>query len=245
MEKYVIYPIQLGYAEPDRSFMLIDTDYGKKMPCIVLSYLIVGQNELMVVDTGQTVKKFTDLEESGGPGIEGDPEDAFRVKFKELGFSFNDVTHILLTHLHWDHVGNIHLFPEAKIFVQRREVETAAAPFYPQFYRPYDIGNMISNDSHRLVFLDGDTKITAGVKAVFAGGHTLGSQLIYVNTSEGNVIITGDVVNVYENLETRSVKELDVPGWVRAVNKIKRDADIILPMHDPEVLIRYPAVGNR
>lgn len=242
MYNYRIYPIQLGVDDnTDWSHCLINTRFGEKMTGAFLSYLIMGKKEIMIVDTGFRTNVYTKGHQMS---IEGNAEQAYTETFNKLGVSFNQVTHILLTHLHWDHMENNHLFPKAKIYVQRREIETAAAPFYPLYYEPQDIGHLISDESDRLVFLDGDIEITPGVKAVFGGGHTLGSQMIYVNTSEGNAIITGDIVNIYQNLEIRSVKELDVVGWVKAIKKIKHDADIILPMHDPEVLKRHPVVGQ-
>lgn len=242
MDKYVIHPIKLGTVKNvDWSHNVLNTRFGEKMDAAFLSYLIVSKDALMVVDTGHRHLTYT---RGDTMNIEGEAEDGYQEKFKELGFSFDQVTHILLTHLHWDHMENNHLFPNAKIYVQRKEVETAAAPIYPLYYERADIARLIGEDGERLVFLDGDTEILPGVKAVFVGGHTLGSQLIYVNTSEGTAIITGDVCNVYENLEVRSVKEVDVIAWVRAIEKIKRDADIVLPMHDPRVLVQHPVLGR-
>jgi len=234
---HVVYPVRLGtFPNAEYSHFVLNTRVGEKFDAGLLSYLIRADEALLVVDTG-----FCRPPEGMGPL--GDAKAAYAAKLAELGRTFDDVTHIVLTHLHWDHMQCNHLFPNAKIFVQRQEVAAAAAPVYPLYYEHEDIGRMIAEDGGRLVFLDGDEAIVPGVTAVFAGGHTLGSQLVYVATSEGTAVISGDVLNVYENLETRSVKEVDVVAWVRAVARIKKDADVVLPMHDLRVLDKHPVVG--
>ena len=246
MNTHVIYPTLLSLAHNvDYSRFVLFKGIGEKVDeAFALSYLIVGPNTLMVVDTGFRTEEYNNRWIDPTMIIEGNPEQAFRDKFAELNLKFDEVTHILHTHLHWDHVQLDHLFPNAKIYVQRREMEVAAAPVWPMFYNHEDIGRLLLEDGERLVFLDGDSEIVPGVKAVFAGGHTLGDQMIYVNTTEGNAVITGDILNIYANLERRSPKEVDVPAWVRAIQKIKRDADIILPGHDPQVLKKHPVVGH-
>jgi len=237
MPNHVVYPVHLGtFHNAEYSHFVLNTRFGERIDVASLSYLIQGADALLVVDTG-----FRQPPE--GTDLRGNATAAYAAAFEQLGRSFDDVTHIVLTHLHWDHMQLNHLFPKAQIFVQRREVEVAAAPVYPLYYNHVDIGHMIAEDGGRLAFLDGDEEIVPGVPAVLAGGHTLGSQMVYVTTSEGMAVISGDVLNLYENLETRSVKEVDVVAWVHAVNRIKRDADVILPMHDLAVLEKHPVVG--
>jgi len=121
----------------------------------------------------------------------------------------------------------------------------AAAPIDPLYYENSDIADLIGNYSDRIVYLDGedgDEFISPNVKLVLLGGHSVGSQVAYVETSRGCVILTGDICNTYENLETRSVKEVNVIEWTKAVQRIKREADIVLPQHEPRVLEDYPYI---
>ncbi|WP_319559322.1 N-acyl homoserine lactonase family protein [Marispirochaeta sp.] len=242
MKSPIVYPIKLATVKDvDYSHNVLNTRFGEKIDAAFLSYLIVVDKFLMIVDTGHTLLSFT---KGDNMNIIGDAKEAYESKFQELRLEFNDVTHIILTHMHWDHMQNNHLFPNARIYVQRKEVEYAAAPLYPLYYEKADVAKLIGEDGDRVVFLDGDTELAPGVKTVLVGGHTPGSQIVYVNTSDGMAIITGDICNVYENLEVRSVKEMDVLGWVRAINKIKKDGDIILPMHEERVIKDYPQVGK-
>jgi len=242
MKKPIVYPIKLAKVKNvDYSHNVLNTRFGEKMDAAFLSYLIVAEDSLMVVDTGHTVLSYT---KGDNMNIEGDAQEAYKAKFDELGFSFDEVTHIILTHMHWDHMQNNHLFQNANIYVQRKEVEYAAAPLYPLYYERGDVAKLIGEDGDRVVFLDGDTDLVPGVKTKLVGGHTPGSQVVFIDTSDGVAIITGDICNVYENLETRSVKEMDVLSWVRAIDMIKKYGDIILPMHEPRVIEDYPKIGE-
>ncbi len=244
MEKYTLYPIKLATAKDvDHSFLVLNGKFGKKINTGMLSYLISGHGILAVVDTGyifDVYKKYYGDESE----IIGDPTEEFRKFFKDNDFKLTDVTHIILTHMHWDHVQNNHLFTNAKIYIQRKEIQAAAAPVYPLYYLREDIVKLISTDYGRLVILDGDEEIADGLRVVLAGGHTLGSQMVYVNTSEGLVVITGDICNIYENLKHPSVKEIDLNSWAYAVKKVKKDADIILPGHELKVFEKYSVIGK-
>lgn len=238
-----IYPIKLGdFKDIYLSLLVFIEDGGprtaeKVKECPSLSYLILGAEKPIIVDTGVRGEKKEGYE------VAGDPVKAYKDKFRDLGISFDDVGIVILTHLHFDHMENIHLFPNAKIYVQRKELEAAAAGAYRFCYIPKNIGNLIANYWDRLVLLDGDTEIVPGVRTVLTGGHTPGSQAVYVETSKGTAIIPGDVVNIYENLTTgRSPKDADVYASIRAIEKIRRDGKIILPTHDPLTLERYPVV---
>ena len=244
MKKYKIYSIKLAVCkDTPEPHILINGKFGKTRDTAMLSYLISGSEILAVVDTGFLIdiynKNYKDEFE-----LIGDPVEEYKKFFKNHDFKFEDVTHIILTHMHWDHCENNHLFPNAKIYVQRKEVQTSAAPVYPLYYLREDVIRLLATEFNRVVMLDGDYEIADGLKVVLAGGHSLGSQMVYVNTSEGLAIMTGDILNVYENLDHPSVKEVDLSAWVYAVNKVKKDADIVLPNHDLKVIEKYSIIGK-
>ena len=241
--KAKIYPVKLATCvQVDYSHNVMNQRFGEKIDTAMLSFIIKDGDNILVFDTGH---KILDYDNNFKLDVVGNAKENFTKKFEELNIRFEDVTHVILSHLHWDHCENCDLFPNAKIYIQRKEMAYAAAPIAPLYYEPADIADLIGNYSDRIIYLDGedgDEQITPNVKLVLLGGHTVGSQVAYIQTSRGCVILTGDICNVYENLEDRSVKEMNVDQWNKAVRKIKRDADIVLPQHEPRVLVDYPCI---
>jgi glyoxylase-like metal-dependent hydrolase (beta-lactamase superfamily II) len=130
------------------------------------------------------------------------------------------------------------------LYVQRRELQYAAAPLLPvRFYDRIDIGKFVGPLFDQIEFLEGEATIIPGVRCVPTGGHTPAHQMIYVDVASGTAIITGD--NVY--LADLAMRDGTQPGYVvdladtlAAIQRIRRDADHVLPMHDPVVFERYP-----
>lgn len=238
-----VYPVKLAtVVQCDYSHNVLNTRFGEKIDTAMMSFIIRDGDNVVVFDTGHRVLHYDNGQELN---LRGNAAENFKKKFDELGLRFEDVNHVVLSHLHWDHIGNCDLFPNAKIYIQRKEMAFAAAPIYQLYYESEYIADLIGNYSQRIVYLDGedgDEQITPNVKLVLLGGHSVGSQVAYITTSRGCVILTGDICNVYENLEIRSVKEIDVVQWTKAIKRIKADGDIILPQHEPRVCDDYPSI---
>jgi glyoxylase-like metal-dependent hydrolase (beta-lactamase superfamily II) len=200
---------------------------------------VVGGEKTLVVDAG--VRKSL-----------ADASEAFRVEAEhDLGANLGrhgvepgDVDLLVLTHLHVDHSGLVDGFPNARLLVQRSELQYAAAPLHPvRFYDRVDIGKLVGPLFDRIDFVEGDVDVMDGVRCVFTGGHSPGHQMVYVDVPSGTAVITGD--NVY--LADRAMQEGIQPGYVvslpqtiAAIDRIRRDADHVLPMHDAVVYERYP-----
>lgn len=152
-----------------------------------------------------------------------------------------EISHVFFTHLHYDHVSNVHLFPNARIVVSEAGWEDAlargggAAPgevFFP----------MRDEWSSRVIPAADGQEVLPGIVTLHFGGHTRCSMGIAVETIKGRAIITGDVVSLYANVE------MDIPIGVyedreqvmAAMARIRRESDIIIPSHDPLVLERWP-----
>lgn len=158
------------------------------------------------------------------------------------GLEPDDIDIVVLTHAHFDHVGNNQLFRNAEFYIQRDEMMLAfAPPRYTQFaYGEYSKYCVDVRD--RIRPLDGDAQIVPGLSVAKLGGHTPGTMVVYVETLAGKVCLAGDMAYNYRNLELNwpTGAYWDLAALMRGYDRMHLEADIIVPGHDWEFLQRYP-----
>ncbi|PLZ01107.1 MBL fold hydrolase [Burkholderia sp. WAC0059] len=177
-------------------------------------------------------------------------EDALRA----LGCEPAAVEDVVITHLHYDHAGNLDLFPNARIHVQDREVSFATGrqmcfACTRAAFEVEDVVRMVrAVYAERVVFHDGDGEVAPGVSVHHVGGHTAGLQVVRVETARGPVVLASDASHYYANMERRepfpicfNLGEMTA-GWLAAQRLAGGDANRVVPGHDPEVRRRYPAL---
>jgi glyoxylase-like metal-dependent hydrolase (beta-lactamase superfamily II) len=129
---------------------------------------------------------------------------------RTLGVEPGDVTDIVLSHAHFDHMGSIGKFPNAMIHVQKQEilswVELLALP--PRFgtltaiINPDDMRRAFdASIEHRLDLLDGDRdNLLPGLHVRTGPGHTIGQQFIILETARGRLVVAGDCIYTTANI---------------------------------------------
>jgi len=158
------------------------------------------------------------------------------------GVSPEDVDVVVLTHLHFDHVGNNELFPNATFIVQKDEIPQGTnPPHFCMFYYP-EYAYKIEVVKDRLEVIDGDLEIDDAVKLVKIGGHTPGCMVVMVKTDVGTVCLTSDVMYNYKNLELNwpMGSFWDLPDLLLGYERLHREADVIVPQHDWKFLEVHP-----
>jgi glyoxylase-like metal-dependent hydrolase (beta-lactamase superfamily II) len=164
-----------------------------------------------------------------------------------------DVTDVILTHMHWDHVDGADLFPKAQIWIQKDEyshyAENAKGPGdSPE--PEYIVALRKLNAQGRVHLVHGDAqKIIPGITAYTGGRHTFASQYVGVNTRAGIMVIASDNVYLFENLEKHLpiAATLDAKANLAAQDRMKQIAAsprLIIPGHDPDVFVRFPKSGD-
>lgn len=170
-----------------------------------------------------------------------------------------NVSKVVITHMHWDHVGNIEgymkAFPKAKFYVQKREFDfcvknplSARKPIAGLFHPPANkvMAGMAGTD--RLVIVDGDYNLAPGIDLLLAPGHTLGLQVVRVNTELGSAIVGSDLAHVFRGYQedTGSAFIMDMPAWIQSFDKVKSKAaiDRIFPGHDVLMSENYITVAQ-
>ncbi|MCX7960214.1 MAG: N-acyl homoserine lactonase family protein [Burkholderiales bacterium] len=169
-----------------------------------------------------------------------------------LGCDARTVKDVVITHLHYDHVGNFELFPAAEFHLQDREMAYATGRHmrHAVFRGAYDaedvVGMVRAVYAGRVRFHDGDAEIAPGVSVHLVGGHTMGLQVVRVATRRGRVVLASDAAHFYANFEqvrpfpiVWSVADM-VEGYAKLAALADSPAHIV-PGHDPLVMARYPA----
>jgi glyoxylase-like metal-dependent hydrolase (beta-lactamase superfamily II) len=170
------------------------------------------------------------------------------------GVKPEDVNDVIITHVHWDHLDGIDLFPKARVWIQREEFDHYLDSTGAVKDRTIDAGDAkllaaIAREG-RLVLVDGDGReILPGITVYTGGKHTYASQFAGVRTTFGTVVVASDNVYLYENLARHAAiaQTLDAASNLRAQARmltIASDPRFIVPGHDPEVFVRFPTPGN-
>lgn len=170
-----------------------------------------------------------------------------------IGIATSTVADVVLSHLHYDHSGNQHLFPAARFHLQEAEMAYATGRCMTHGllrvgYDPEDIAATVRRlFEDRLVFHAGDSEMAPGVTLHHVGGHTRGQMVVRAETASGPLVIASDAVHFHENLTrhlpfpfvTDVAATLD--GFRRARALAGGDMDRVIPGHDPGIMARFPA----
>lgn len=155
-------------------------------------FLLQNGEENVLVDSGMREEYFEqmaigDVNPSGSTQILLD-------ELKKEGLEPKDIDTVIYTHLHYDHTGNIDLFPDAVTYVQKSEYNNMLNPYpFQQQRMDYfpDTKERIKKVK-KLILVDGDIKLSNGLELYWNSGHSLGGQSIVVPTAKGRYVLTGD-----------------------------------------------------
>ena len=231
MGKYKIYPLRVGTTIRERSNVEFQKDAGTTIELPVIVYYATDGEHKILCDTGgdpaDGVKHMPYYQEA----------DEFCDKqLAKLGVSCDEIDTVFLTHAHWDHSSNNHLFKNAKIYVQKEELRYAAAPL-PIHKKLYNQQVVFGTE---YVILDGDVdNILPGVSVILTPGHSEGSQSILFDTEQGIYAVTGDLINTYRcwESEPKIVNGLhtDIGVFYKSYEKLEKRCDHVLPGHELKV----------
>ena len=244
--QYEIYAIRYATI-PDFavSGLVAGADRARKLDIAMMVWLVRGGGRNILVDSGfyrdQFFKQWHVTEFAK-------PSDAV----KRAGVNPEDITDVVITHMHWDHADGMDLFPKARIWIQKDELEYYAGQAWQSRRThggidPDDVLAAVKlNLEGRVGLVDGDAQeILPGITCYTGGKHTYASQFVAVNTAGGTVVLASDNMYLYENLEKHVpiAATLDAESNLRAQDRMKQLASapqFIIPGHDPAVMKRFP-----
>jgi glyoxylase-like metal-dependent hydrolase (beta-lactamase superfamily II) len=244
-----VYAIRYGsLANFPVSALIAGTDTSRRADIALMVWLIKqpdGRNVLL--DAGFYRDKFM---KRWKPVNYRSPAEAVRL----AGVRSEDVTDVIVSHVHWDHMDGADLFPKARIWIQREELAHHVASDGRAVDRAVDSldAAMLAGlqRAGRVTLVDGDAReILPGITAFTGGKHTYASQYVTVRTAEGTVVLASDNAYLYENFARHVpiAQTLDSASNLRAQDRMRTLASqlrLIVPGHDPEVFTRFPTPGN-
>ena len=231
MSKFSIYPLHVGdLVRPKSNLMYMKFSDVKIQFPLICWYITDGEKKIMV-DTGGTPP-----DSRWQPSFRT-PEQAPDKALGRLGVKTEEITDVLITHLHWDHCGNNDLFPNAKFYVQRREMDDMINPCIDLFKGSFDREQVLKT---KYVLLDGDCEFADGIQVIATPGHSAGSQSVVVDTEAGKYIITGDLIALYECMDYEpwvvNGIHINLIEYYNSLNRVKTLGYTVLPGHDIKVL---------
>ena len=249
LPEYEICAIRYARRDAIRREHFIGGDpHESPMPMDYFVWVIKGQAGAIVLDLGFTAEmaKARKREFLRCP-IES---------LKLVGVDARDVDEVVVSHMHYDHVGNYHQFPKARFHLQAREMAYATGK-YMRYARPghsYHVEDVVGmvrlNFKGRVELHEGMVEIAPGITLHPAPGHADGLQVARVHTRRGWVVLASDATHYYEHVLTNRLFMTafhlgDMLDSYQLLKKLAPSLRHIVPGHDPHVMTEYPAVSDR
>ena len=240
---YTIRPICNGSCKVNGYYTLYQGNREALFSFPLLVWLIEGGPGPILVDTGlaDVARMNRDAGHVLAEPIVQLPEEEIRVQLNRLGLTADDISMVILTHLHFDHVDQLSLFSNARIVVSRRGLERARAAS-PSWAPEETLDLLTRTGADRVIALD-DEAVMPGIEVAWMGGHTPCSQAVYVETKAGEFALAGDAVFRADQLESQIPIGIysDLDEARGAIAKLRDRGATVLPSHDPMVFEQYPS----
>jgi len=249
--EYSIQAIRIANSPGDAvAEMVIGAPPDEKIDTVYAVWLIRGGGRNILFDSGfhreRWFKEWTINDYLA-------PDQAVRL----AGVKPEEVTDVVISHAHWDHMGGIDLFPKATIWIQKEEYRYYTGPAWQpggdhDGIDPDDVVQLVKlNTEGRIHLVDGDdVEIFPGIRAYTGGRHTYASQYICV-AGKPPFVLASDNVYLYRNLTehkpSATFTEADYPANIKSQERmiaLAGAADRVIPGHDALQFQKFPTVGR-
>ena len=247
--EYSIQAIRYAWAEDDLANFVMG-DPHQKIEIAMVIWLIRGGGHNILFDSGYHRDTF--LKEFPSTDYIR-PDEAVKL----AGIQPEEITDIVISHAHWDHMGGIDLFPKAIVWIQKEEFRYYTGDAWQPGgdhggIDPQDVQDLVRlNTAGRLRLLDGDNvQLFPGIRAYTGGRHTYASQYLRV---AGNppFVLASDNLYLYRNLTEHKASATfsvaDHAANIRNQNRMIQLAgspDRVVPGHDALQFHRFRTAGR-
>jgi len=243
--EYSIQAIRYASAEDDAAELVMGAAH-EKMNLAMVVWLIRGGGRNILFDSGYHrdtfLKEFPSTEYIR-------PDEAVKL----AGVQPEDITDIVISHAHWDHMGGIDLFPKATVWIQKEEFRYYAGDAWQPGgdhggIDPEDVQELVKlNTEGRLRLVDGDNvQLFPGIRAYTGGRHTYASQYLCVQGTP-TFVLASDNLYLYRNLvdhkASATFSDADHAANIRNQDRMVRLAgspDRVVPGHDALQFQKFP-----
>ena len=224
----------------------------QKLDIAMVFWLIRGNNRNVLFDSGfhreKWFKEFTVSDFLR-------PDEVVKL----AGLQPADISDIVISHAHWDHMGGIDQFPKATVWIQKEEFRYYTGEAWQPGGEhggidPEDVQVLVRiNTEGRLRLVDGDDKeLLPGIRTYTGARHTYASQYLRVDEPDGKpFVLASDNCYLYRNLTDHAASatftDSDHPANIAAQQRmlsLAGSSDRIIPGHDPTQFQRYPTQGR-
>ena len=251
-----IYPLDVGDLEYDESEVVLRRRMGERGKERFVAWYLTDGAKHVVVDTGPPDEAHARAwHPYNNPRIS--ERQQIGAALEQHGVGLDEINLVILTHLHWDHAGNMPLFRNADFVVSHDELAYAIdpCPIHYVAYEAVQIGltpPFLNVMQRTRTIAMREHEVVPGLIALPTPGHTPGSISIVATTVAGPYVITGDAVSSYRNLEGDPAKKLkylptgiftDLLAMWNSMALIDEKAlfkrDHVLPGHDSRVFRQH------
>jgi glyoxylase-like metal-dependent hydrolase (beta-lactamase superfamily II) len=244
---YSIQAIRYASAEDEVAGLVMGAPKGEKIKIAMVIWLIRGDGHNILFDSGYHRDTFLRLFPSTKYMR---PDEAAKL----AGVQPDQITDIIISHSHWDHLGGIDLFPKASVWIQKDEFRYYTMDAWQPGGNhggidPEDVQQLVKlNTEGRIHLVDGDNvEIFPGIRAYTGGHHTYASQYIRV---DGNppFVLASDNCYLYRNLAEHKASATfsadfhaaNIQNQQRMIELAGGNSDRVIPGHDAAQFQKYP-----
>ena len=229
-ESLELFAIKYGESKYPSKYIYLGDDTQRLLDFAWMFYLIKYGDKTILVDTGFSDKKMAR---------------AYRVNhtsplmiLRQMGVRPEDVTDVIITHSHFDHIGNVDKFPRADIYIQRDELA-----WFMNSTRNSALKDFFHHNKQRITTFESSFVLFNCFRITKIGGHTVGSSVVSFDHNNREYVLVGDECYLLDNYVSQKPigTYYDTEKNKAFIARLKTIPNaVVLPFHEPSVVGKTP-----